>query len=351
MKIFIPNINQNQINRKQLFILTRPFYTQNGWTNEFKKDWNIDDNISFTDEVKNANLFLIPMNINWYFDTKNRSILEAYNQICKANNIKAYGVIGGDFAIKFPDYSHIEYFRMGGFKSKLSDKNYGFPVSLSDHFKGFYGKENIEPTAKKDLPTIGFCGHCDLSFAKKIKELAKCSKENFKRFLKNPWNTNYEPLFASAFERAKLLQYFKKSNVVKTNFIYRKNYRGGAVTPIDLEKTTLEYYDNIKNSDFVLCVRGAGNFSVRFYETLMMGKIPVFVDTDCLLPFENHINWKKHVVWIEWENRKNIVKIVTDFYNEISAEDFITLQLENRKLWKESLSVNNMLLLISGTKK
>ena len=117
-----------------------------------------------------------------------------------------------------------------------------------------------------------------------IRDRVKCVLENGKRFTKNPFNTVYEPLFASAYERAKLLSYFVKSDKVKTNFIYRENYRGGAITTEQRTKTTLEYYNNILESDYVLCVRGAGNFSVRLYETLMMGKIPVFVNTDCLLP-------------------------------------------------------------------
>jgi len=346
LKIHIPNINFKTVNKKALFILTRPFYSEKGWTNDVKNDWNIDENISFTDTVEDANVFLIPMNINWYFGTKNQQLLVEYNNICKQKNITAYGVIGGDFGIKFLDYSNIIFFRMGGFKSKLSNKNKGFPVALSDHFKGFYNKESIEPTPKNDFPTIGFCGHSEMSIAKKIKEIVKYLIENTNRFIKNPLCNNYEPLFASAFERAKLLHYFEKSSAVKTNFIYRKSYRGGAKSSEDLHKTTLEYYDNIKNSDYILCVRGAGNFSVRFYETLLMGKIPIFVNTNCLLPFEEEINWKNHTVWVDWKDRKNIAQIVANFHEKLTEKDFINLQLANRKLWKETLSINNMLQMI-----
>src|SRR5690606_19049993 len=95
--------------------------------------------------------------------------------------------------------------------------------------------------------------------------------------------------------------------------------------------------------DYVLCVRGAGNFSVRFYETLLMGRIPIFVNTDCLLPFEDKINWKKHVVWIEWKERSNIANIVADFHSKLTDKQFEDLQKSNRKLWKEELSVKAML--------
>ena len=41
---------------------------------------------------------------------------------------------------------------------------------------------------------------------------------------------------------------------------------------------------------FTFCYRGAGNFSYRFYETLMMGRIPILVNTDCVFPFEDKVD-------------------------------------------------------------
>ena len=131
-------------------------------------------------------------------------------------------------------------------------------------------------------------------------------------------------------------------------FIFRKHYRGGALTEAQRNQTTLEYYDNLLQSDYVLCVRGAGNFSVRFYETLMMGKIPIFVNTDCLLPLADEIDWKKHVVWVEWDERHLIASKVLDFHQNISPEAFVELQLQNRKLWKEQLTVGHYLQKLSN---
>ena len=148
-----------------------------------------------------------------------------------------------------------------------------------------------------------------------------------------------EPFFASSYQRAKILQTFEKSANCVTNFIFRNQYRAGTE---NRDQTTLEYYNNILNSDYIVCIRGAGNFSVRLYETLMMGRIPIFVNTDCLLPLEEKIDWKKHIVWVEWEDRNNIVAIVSDFHNKLSDEDFQNLQLSNRKLWKETLSINGI---------
>jgi Exostosin family len=346
MKIFIPEIKFAQIDKRSLFILTRPFFTEIGWSNDHKDEWNIDNDVFYTNDIEQANYMLIPMNINWYFDSKNQKILKEYNTICKNNNIQAYGFIGGDFGIYYPDFSNIYYFRLGGFKKQLSPKNLGFPVSLSDHFQRIFGKETITPTTKRPKPVIGFCGHSNLSQSKRFKEIAKCLLENLKRFFKNPFNNVYEPMFASAFERAKLLNLLEKNIFVDCNFIHRPKYRGGLQTAENRMKTTMEYYHNIKNSDYIICIRGGGNFSVRFYETLMMGKIPVFVDSDCLLPFEKNIEWKNNVVWIDWKERNQIAEKILHFHNNISDNNFVCLQIENRQIWKEKLSINNMLNLI-----
>ncbi|WP_348799495.1 exostosin domain-containing protein [Flavobacterium adhaerens] len=333
MKIHIPHTDIVVNNKKKLFVLTRPFFIDGKWSETICS-------------ISEAEVVLLPFSINYYFDNKKEKLLKIINAQCLQYRIKVYGYIAGDFGQAYPEFSNIIYFRMGGFKKQLSDKNKGFPVSLSDHFQRLYQIENPIPKEKSQLPIVGFCGHATLGQAKRAKETVKFVIENAKRFFKNPFRNDWEPLFASAYERAKLLSSLEKSSLIATNFIYRKNYRAGAQTEVEREKTTLEYYDNIANSDYVVCVRGAGNFSVRLYETLMMGKIPVFVDTDCLLPFEDEIDWKKHLVWIEWKNRKQIAQKIIDFHNSISNQEFIDLQISNRKLWKETLSVNGMLSMI-----
>ena len=112
---------------------------------------------------------------------------------------------------------------------------------------------------------------------------------------------------------------------------------------MDRNKTTLEYYNNIREADYVICLRGGGNFSIRFYETLLMGRIPIFINTDCILPLDNEINWRKHLVWIEWEDRNKISTIVRNFHDNLSNNDFCQIQLNNRKLWLEKLQPSYIL--------
>ena len=74
-----------------------------------------------------------------------------------------------------------------------------------------------------------------------------------------------------------------------------------------------------------------------------MGRIPIFINTDCILPLIDQIDWKKHVVWIEWKERDRIVEIVSQFHNNLSDKAFRDYQLRNRKLWLEKLQTGYIL--------
>ena len=334
-----------------MFLLCRPFFKDGIWQNDAvnQAEWGILPNeYNYVVTAENADIMLLPFSINDYFELSFETNLKEYNQQCIQYAIKAYAIVGGDWGIAFPDYEHITYFRMSGFRSQLSNLNQGFPAALSDHYKRLYGKEEIEVREKQDKPVVGFCGHATLSPQKRLKENIKFFLENLKRLIRNPFRKDWEPLFASAYQRASLLKSLETSAKIETNFIYRNNYRAGYKTPDELEATTFEYYENLRNSDYVICVRGGGNFSIRLYETLMMGRIPVFVNTDCILPQTDKIDWKKHTVWVEWADRKNIAKIVSNFHNKITPEDFKNIQLANRDLWKNELSISGCLKYIAN---
>ena len=87
----------------------------------------------------------------------------------------------------------------------------------------------------------------------------------------------------------------------------------------------------------MLCLRGAGNCSDRFYETLAMGSVPLFVNTDSQLPFDDAIDWRRHVVWVEQEELPQIGEKLAEFHSSLSEEQFLQLQQDNRKLWEDYL--------------
>lgn len=120
----------------------------------------------------------------------------------------------------------------------------------------------------------------------------------------------------------------------KTNFVFRKKYRAGVKSESERIVTTTEFYENIKNSHYTFCIRGGGNFSLRLYETLAMGRIPLLINTNCSLPFQSFIDWSKHCVIVGESNFTNTEDELLRFHSKYNEKQFLELQTSNRLLWQ-----------------
>ncbi|WP_296703177.1 exostosin family protein, partial [Algoriphagus sp.] len=151
---------------------------------------------------------------------------------------------------------------------------------------------------------IGFCGQATRNPLKFLKDLYTIENLRFKKKKrKSPFL--YIPRFLPAFERGRLLRSLENSKILQTDFLLRSHYKAGAITKEEKDKVEKEFYSNIDSNLFTLCLRGMGNYSVRFYQTLAMGRIPVLIDTDSKLPFENRIPYEELIVRIPFQDRFN----------------------------------------------
>lgn len=151
---------------------------------------------------------------------------------------------------------------------------------------------------KDKLPIVGFCGCLNTNIMRKIMALLIIKNDN-----------------------------------IKHNFILRKQFLAKEIP--DKEKTKQDFYENINNSHFTLCINGLGNFSIRFYQTLSCGRIPVFLETDTILPFSNKIDWDNII--IKDKNPKNLVKKIIKCYQN---EDIIEKQKKCLKIFQEYFTID-----------
>mgnify|MGYP001329483912 CR=1 FL=1 len=99
-----------------------------------------------------------------------------------------------------------------------------------------------------------------------------------------------------------------------------------------------EYLDSFRDSDYIICAAGFGNYSYRLYETLREGRIPVYIDTDELLPCSDVINWRELMVWVPADKVDRTAEYVLDFHSSIHPDEFIQRQYKLREVYNNYLT-------------
>ncbi|NJL11424.1 MAG: exostosin family protein [Calothrix sp. SM1_7_51] len=198
--------------------------------------------------------------------------------------------------------------------------------------------DNQIPIRQKELtPTVGFCG---FSAKNNFKTYTKSLLyEAEKLFQKKQDTPKYNPKYNIGHVLRRYgLNNLSKSPLVKTNFILSDKPFFNADDANSQALVRQQYINNILESDYIFCCRGYGNFSFRFYEALSCGRIPVFVNSNCTLPYDFEIDWKKYCVWVEEDEIHLIAEKVLEFHEQLSPQDFVSLQYECRQIWEQWLS-------------
>lgn len=132
------------------------------------------------------------------------------------------------------------------------------------------------------------------------------------------------------FFRKKSLSSIKNNTDIVCDFIVRKSFWAREVD----EKIAInDFNENLKNNIFSFTSRGSGNFSYRFYQILSMGRIPVLLDTDCVLPFIDEINYNEHCVIVNSDKIEELPNYIVDFYNQKTKNELYQIQKNNRELY------------------
>ena len=130
--------------------------------------------------------------------------------------------------------------------------------------------------------------------------------------------------------RYNTLAIFQSTKNIISNFIIRNKFWGGK--PHD-EELVKDFENNMMNSHFNICNRGNGNFSMRFYQTLSCGRIPIMLNTDIVLPFKEEINWNDIIILGNTE--KELVANVLHVWN---TKDILQMQMKCKEIYNKYFS-------------
>lgn len=101
----------------------------------------------------------------------------------------------------------------------------------------------------------------------------------------------------------------------------------------DRERNRASYLERMLASPYALVARGRGNFSYRLYEAMELRRIPVFIDTDSILPFDDEIDWRDEFVWVDEDAIDRIGDVVAERHPP-TTQQLHQWQQRMRDLWE-----------------
>lgn len=206
---------------------------------------------------------------------------------------------------------------------------HAFPPWVDDYV-GTVFRGSVPHRPGWDRPTVGFCGFAGYR---------SMPTAPLSRRLRSTVRTAYHR-FPPRTVREEAIRILRRDPRIDTNFLIRDNFFAGVAdgTTQQREEARRAFVDNMLASDYVLCARGGGNFSYRYFETLAMGRIPLLIDTNCKLPYDFEIDYSEFGPIVDEKDLETIARDLLAFHDRLSRDDFVDLQIRCRNLWIERLS-------------
>ena len=292
------------------------------------------DDFSLVDTIQEADYVLMP----YQYDRLLKANPErAQKIIAEAREAGKTLIIDASSDIEHPIHiPNTILFRISQYRYSIQPNEITVPFPAEDLLEVYAGGE-LRPREKNERPTVGFTGWASVSFLSRIKlyikELPILTAALFdrKRFAEHK----------GIFFRQRALHALEASSRVETKFTARPTYSGHVATITgSVADNRAQFVDTLRTSDYALCVKGDANASVRFFEALSLGCIPLFVDTACVLPLEDRINYRDFCVYVDWRDLHRIGDIIADFHTKCTPERFKEMQMMARETYKTHLRMD-----------
>lgn len=292
-------------------------------------------------DVDDADLVVVPTDWYWvrgasWASRPDRDLarrLSALQDLARAADKPLAVFFTGDRSCDRLPIEGAHVFREGAFRSRLGPRDHATPAFAEDLVQAYLdGQPPVRVPSER--PVIGFCGLATTSGGWRSigRRLAFDIAVGARERRRDP-----SPKIGETY-RAQALESLDRSPLVDTNFVVRGEsvfFRDAATT--DLVDIRREYVDNLAACDYVLCIRGSGNYSYRLYEALSMGRIPVIIDTDLALPCREVVPWRELCVWVPQRERDQIDRHVAE-YHARHLDELPARQARARELWLQHLA-------------
>lgn len=263
-----------------------------------------------------ADYFLIPH--DFFAISSNKSYVEGFETLAVTHHKPIIVFDYSDFDTQI-QVSNSIIFRVATYRSKHAPNEILMPAAVQSP-----DPASVVFRSKQEVPIVGFCGFAGFrTWKERFKYYYKCMAISLKATL-GIVSKAYMP---GIYFRRKALRILNNVAGVKTSFVIRSSYSGHADTiEVSPEQARAEYIENIINSDFALAPKGDGNYSRRFYEILSHGRIPVLIDTECVLPLESDISYEDIIIRIPYTELETLPNVIAEKYDSLTSQSFIEMQ-------------------------
>lgn len=293
---------------------------------------NFKNLVDIVKRPEEADYLLMPHN---YFSVfKNKKYLDLSENLSLKYNKKIIIFAYGDRDNEIKVNNSI-ILRTSQYKSKLLKNEIIIPAFVEDLDSDYKVKFRDLDLSRK--PIVGFAGW--VSCSNLVQWVKYKTKIIFNFILFKLGFVKSLAVLQGLHFRRKVVSILNDTNLVDTNFFLRQSYSGHKNTiQDDPDKIRQQFISAIKNSDLALAVRGDGNYSLRFFEILSMGRIPLFIDTDTPLPLENEIDYDSFILRVDFKNLERLPEIINNFWQNNSDSNFKNMQKRARQAFVYRLS-------------
>ncbi len=290
---------------------------------------------------KEADFFAVPFEFFFVLDGYPEYLERVYAS-AQAHHKKVLLFDYSDYVDRVPTLPpHAVLFRVSVYRHHQQPGEIVMPYFVED----LGARYAITPREKTKEPKIGYCGQADFAtLGRHFRAVVKRSLAFLSLIAR--FDTTPSVHTRGIFWRQRVLRVLKGSGLpleIIARRFYSLHRKSGSFDP---ERIRTDYVENLRTSDLALCVRGDANASQRFYETLSASRIPLFIDTDCVLPLEEVISYHRIVLRISWDELATLPACVRLWYDSISPESFLTIEREGRVVYDEYLRLDRFFALV-----
>ncbi|MEQ9484530.1 exostosin domain-containing protein [Coleofasciculus sp. F4-SAH-05] len=300
------------------------------WRGVYSPQFNqvIQETFEFVED-ENADGFLLPSNASFYHPKR----LKEIGMMVTKQGLPSIGFDISherrkpgwlDYIIRFSWYRSLQEPRVIISPAFLGGDGFDLMAEL--------GIRDWQPREKEPLPSVSFCGREGGTMGLRIwkmmpKSLTRHMAANF--FCATTRGIRMTCCYPL---RVDAMQVLARDSRIKTDFLGRGTTR---LQPTVQGNRRHQFLDNLQRNAYALCVRGADNYSWRFYEALSLGKIPILIDTDCMLPLEDEISWEQFIVRVPSTRLQELPDRLWEWHSQFSASEFCDLQRQLRLLFEQ----------------